>query len=60
MPGKVIAVMAKAGVRVAKGTPLLVLEAMKIVITSYSIHYTKLYEPNLPLKGDYAKRDFLV
>jgi 3-methylcrotonyl-CoA carboxylase alpha subunit len=30
MPGKVIAVMAKAGTRVAKGTPLLVLEAMKM------------------------------
>jgi len=30
MPGKVIAVMAKAGERVAKGTPLLVLEAMKM------------------------------
>jgi len=30
MPGKVIAVSAKAGDRVAKGTPLLVLEAMKM------------------------------
>jgi len=30
MPGKVIAVMAKAGERVAKGTALLVLEAMKM------------------------------
>jgi 3-methylcrotonyl-CoA carboxylase alpha subunit len=30
MPGKVIAVMAKAGGRVTKGTPLLVLEAMKM------------------------------
>jgi len=30
MPGKVIAVMAKAGEQVAKGTPLLVLEAMKM------------------------------
>jgi 3-methylcrotonyl-CoA carboxylase alpha subunit len=30
MPGKVIAVMAEAGKRVAKGTPLLVLEAMKM------------------------------
>ena len=30
MPGKVIAVMAKAGTRVTKGTPLLVLEAMKM------------------------------
>ncbi len=30
MPGKVIAVMAKAGARVTKGTPLLVLEAMKM------------------------------
>ncbi|HEY5637441.1 MAG TPA: acetyl/propionyl/methylcrotonyl-CoA carboxylase subunit alpha [Burkholderiales bacterium] len=30
MPGKVIAVMAKAGARVSKGAPLLVLEAMKM------------------------------
>ncbi len=30
MPGKVIAVMVKAGERVAKGAPLLVLEAMKM------------------------------
>ena len=30
MPGKVIAVMAKPGTRVTKGTPLLVLEAMKM------------------------------
>jgi 3-methylcrotonyl-CoA carboxylase alpha subunit len=30
MPGKVIAVMVKAGEHVAKGTPLLVLEAMKM------------------------------
>ena len=30
MPGKVIAVMVEAGARVAKGTPLLVLEAMKM------------------------------
>jgi 3-methylcrotonyl-CoA carboxylase alpha subunit len=30
MPGKVIAVMAKSGAHVAKGTPLLVLEAMKM------------------------------
>jgi 3-methylcrotonyl-CoA carboxylase alpha subunit len=30
MPGKVIAVMAKSGEHVAKGTPLLVLEAMKM------------------------------
>jgi len=30
MPGKVINVMARAGARVAKGTPLLVLEAMKM------------------------------
>ena len=30
MPGKVIAVMVKVGARVTKGTPLLVLEAMKM------------------------------
>jgi 3-methylcrotonyl-CoA carboxylase alpha subunit len=30
MPGKVIAVMVQAGQQVAKGTPLLILEAMKM------------------------------
>ena len=30
MPGRVIALLAQAGAQVAKGTPLLVLEAMKI------------------------------
>ena len=38
MPGKVIALLAKAGAAVEKGTPLLVLEAMKMEHTISAPH----------------------